>query len=122
MRNNFSPSLGDREDVLNVCILLTDGKSADRQLTWDEALAAKKEGIHIVAIGVGPSVGITELEGIASDPDEANVFVVSDFNSLSNVIVPILEGTCNSKSSLPIYVGPASFIPSACITVDIQLS
>ena len=52
-RELFSSEHGAREDVPHVCILLTDGNSADRDKTLTEAAKAKADGITIIGIGVG---------------------------------------------------------------------
>ena len=50
-----------------------------------------------MAVGVGESIEMSELEGIATDPDESNVYVVRDFYALSRIMVDLLGGICNSK-------------------------
>ena len=60
-----------------------------------EAVAARKAGIHVVAVGVGPSIEVSELNGMATDPDAANVYVVKDFYALSRIMVDLLNGICN---------------------------
>ena len=49
----FSPEHGARKGVPYICILLTDGFSANRIRTLQEAAEAKGDGITIIAIGVG---------------------------------------------------------------------
>lgn len=122
--NMFQPENGDDPDAINVAIIITDGewvtwsiylswlstkqvnsvpnlnlagKSNVRDQTLAEAVAARKAGIHIVAIGVGPSIEVTELNGMASDPDSSNVYVVKDFYALTRIMVDLLNGICNSK-------------------------
>ncbi len=51
----------------------------------------------MIAIGVGQSVGLRELEGIATDPDEENVFMVNDFDALPGIVNSLLAKTCNCK-------------------------
>ena len=64
-----------------------------------ESVATRKRGIHLLAIGVGPSVEEAELRGIATDPDQSNVYVVRDFNALTGIVYPMLAGICNGKSA-----------------------
>jgi collagen type VI alpha len=94
----FTPENGDRPEAINVLLLLTDGKSDNRDQTWAEAVASRKAGINIITIGVGPSIGETELKGIATDPDEENVYIVKDFNALLGILGPLLTGTCNTMN------------------------
>lgn len=96
-QNMFTRLNGDRDDALNVIILLTDGKSNNRDDSWEEATATRKAGIHIITIGIGGSVEEDELFGIASHPTEANVKVLTDYASLSGQVSNILLSACNSK-------------------------
>ena len=98
MRNEiFTPRNGDRSNAVNIGIILTDGKSNNRDETLSEAVATRKAGVHLVAIGVGQSVGNKELKGIASDPDEQNVYQVRDFNALAGILTPLIRESCNSE-------------------------
>ena len=93
----LTPGRGDRDGILNVVILLTDGKSMNRDDTWAESLALKKAGAHIVSIGIGSTVGITELEGVTTDPDYRNMFISTDFDALGSIVDGVLESICNSE-------------------------
>ncbi len=95
----FTPEHGDDPDSPNVLIILTDGKSNVRAETMQEALRARKDGIHIVAVGVGPSVEEEELRSIATDPDANNVFFVQDFVALTGIITPALVAICNGENN-----------------------
>ena len=95
---------GDRSDSPNIAIILTDGKSDDPTDTQNEALEARKAGIHIVAIGVGESINLPELKGIATDPDDESVFVVKDFNALTGTVEKMLKNLCNGQSRLRAFV------------------
>ena len=64
--------------------------------TTAQAVEARKEGIHLVAIGVGASIRELELRGITTDPDDVNVFTVRDFNALTGILNGLLDGVCNS--------------------------
>ncbi len=92
----FIRSKGDRDNAVNVLIMITDGKSNNMDDTLSEAVATRKAGIHIVTIGVGSSVGEFELNSLASDPDSRNMYRIRDFNALVGILDDVLEGTCNS--------------------------
>lgn len=53
---------GDRPDVPNVGVVITDGKSNEPEATWNEAMQARDRGIEMIAVGVGNSVRVSELE------------------------------------------------------------
>ena len=98
MRNvMFTEENGDRPDAINVGVVITDGKSNNREETLQEAVATRKAGIHLVVIAVGNSVEQDELRGIATDPDEENVFIVQDFFALTRVLTPLLTSVCNRE-------------------------
>ncbi|XP_041374199.1 uncharacterized protein LOC121387240 [Gigantopelta aegis] len=85
---------GDRPDVPNVCIVITDGVSnINSRRTVPDAQAAHDEGIHIYAIGIGLT-DTRELDGIASPPSSANSFTVNDFSELENLDEKIFSSIC----------------------------
>ena len=45
----FTPNNGDRFNVPNYIVILTDGRSDNRDSTWREAQLARQAGIHIIA-------------------------------------------------------------------------
>ena len=78
----FTEENGDRPNVKNIGIVLTDGVSniGSRRLP-QEAERAKLNGIHIFAIGVG-ILQTEELKKIASVPASRNAFVLNGFEEL----------------------------------------
>jgi len=52
----FNAANGDRPDVPNVIILVTDGSPTDRSLVLNEVSIIKSLGIRIVGVGVTNSV------------------------------------------------------------------
>ena len=40
----FQPGAGDRPNVRNIAVILTDGKSNDPDETWQQAMEARKQG------------------------------------------------------------------------------
>ena len=90
-----------------------------------EAVRARKNGIHLIVIGVGRSVRQTELQGIASDPDDVNLFGVRDFNALLSIKTQLTSTICNGTSQLlvlltPHHGGLTSDVPSLqhCVHCD----
>ncbi|KAK6961154.1 collagen alpha-1(XIV) chain, partial [Biomphalaria glabrata] len=97
MRNvMFSPEKGDRADVSNIAIVLTDGVSAvNAERTVPNARLAHDDGIHIFTIGVGLS-DTRELEGIATPPASQNSFKVDNFDELEYMDGLIFASACYS--------------------------
>jgi len=89
-------SLGDRPAIQNYIVIITDGRSNDRAETWEQALLAREDGIHIITLGVGEGVRPDELRGIASFPTESNMLTVDSFESLNDVSQTLTQAICNS--------------------------
>ncbi|CAG2211146.1 unnamed protein product [Mytilus edulis] len=80
--DTFTADNGDRPDVKNIAIIITDGVSnVNAETTIPEAEKARDVGIHIYAIGIGLS-NLTELHGIASVPAKDNSLDVQSFDEL----------------------------------------
>ncbi|XP_059165058.1 von Willebrand factor D and EGF domain-containing protein-like isoform X2 [Physella acuta] len=101
----FSPAHGDRPNVPNIAVVITDGQSnTNRERTIPEAEAAKDQGIQIYAIGVG--AGITEeLNNIASKPVDDFRFTVQDYKQLKDLKQKLFSAIC---AALP----PVTKIPT----------
>lgn len=54
----FSPQGGDRSNVRNVGLVITDGESNDRVKTFSQAVAARDQGIDLLALGINIKVAI----------------------------------------------------------------
>ena len=55
----FQTVRGDRPDVTNIAIVITDGEAnRDTNLTTPEAIRARSKGIQVIAIGIGESVSV----------------------------------------------------------------
>ncbi|WAR30003.1 MATN1-like protein [Mya arenaria] len=88
------PHQGDRANVPNIAIVVTDGQSNNPTLTAAEAKAARDAGITILAIGVGHGVVRSELNEIASDPDSTHVFTADSFSALSSLNALLSTKAC----------------------------
>ena len=92
----FTAANGDRPDVTNIGIVLTDGGSNDKEDTQFHAFTAKSQGHVMLALGVGGWVDQTELSGIASHPATDNTFLVQTFDDLSSVVDLVTSLICDS--------------------------
>ena len=95
----FTPPAGDRADVANFAVLITDGASDNSLQTISEAFLAKRSNIHFVVIGIGKLINIGELYTLANYPDSANYLSARDVSALSNLTQTTLDLVCNSKST-----------------------
>ena len=79
----FLQEKGDRPEVRNIAILLTDGMTTkNRDQLRPEAERAKLNGIHIFVIGIGSWLVTGELKRMASIPYSKNAFVLEGFEEL----------------------------------------
>ena len=93
----FTEENGDRPDVPNVAIVLTDGVSTiNRELTISEAEAARAAGIRIFSIGVTNDINEDEIRAISSLPQELgrNYWKTPDFLSLNTILKSLQRETC----------------------------
>ncbi|KAK3599021.1 hypothetical protein CHS0354_012500 [Potamilus streckersoni] len=97
----FSQANGDRPDVNNIALVMTDGISnINARRTIPEAQQARAAGIHIYAIGIGLS-DTKELDAIATPPARENSFAVQDFNELAGLAVRIFSSICPVVRTTP---------------------
>ena len=85
----FTKANGDRDDALNICVVITDGDpkvpndQLGREYTRTNATAATDADIMMFAIGIGGNINKDILKEIATD-DEL-VFTVNDVAALANI-------------------------------------
>ena len=96
----FTLPTGDRLDVPNFVVLITDGASDDSPQTISEAFLAKLDNIHFVVVGVGKLINDGELCTIANYPYPANYLPAADVGHLSNLTQPTRDLVCNSKRAI----------------------
>ena len=100
----YTAANGDRPNVPNICIVITDGVSnINSRRTIPEAEQARADGIHIYAIGIGLT-DTTELDGIASKPVEDNRFAVQEFSELRALRDQVFAAFCPSKFGFIIFL------------------
>lgn len=90
----FTFGNGDRPNVDNIAIVLTDGVSnINSRRTIPEAEKTRAANIHIYAIGIGLT-DTKELDGIASKPISENRFAVDDFSELTDLRHHVFSSLC----------------------------
>lgn len=90
-----------RKEVAQIIITITDGLSQEPKKTAQAAAEAKRKGVYMFAVGVGPEVDAQELSDISSDPDEDFVFSVDDYTALASVTKLLAQKTCKAVSDVP---------------------
>ena len=94
---SFSPAYGARNDVAKIAIILTDGTSNSFNNTIQQAALLKQAGVTVFAIGVG-NINQKELQEIASQPSSSHMFVVNDFNALTQINGSLKQATCEGNN------------------------
>ncbi|KAK3096894.1 hypothetical protein FSP39_004520 [Pinctada imbricata] len=90
----FTQEKGERPDVTNIAVVITDGKSTKPKITKAAAEKARAAGIQIFAIGVGKNYDRKELEDIATKPSKDFVFTVDNYKALDSIIETFASRTC----------------------------
>ncbi|KAJ8311317.1 hypothetical protein KUTeg_011129 [Tegillarca granosa] len=81
-----------RADVPRVGLLITDQASSAPELTKIQANLAKKEGLNMLSLGIGPLVGNREVMEVATDARK--VFTTSRFDDLQSILRPVRDMIC----------------------------
>ncbi|KAM6450855.1 collagen alpha-4(VI) chain-like [Liasis olivaceus] len=105
----FNEMAGSRhsEGVPQIAVVITDGQSQDN--ISGPAEEVKNAGIILYAIGIKDAI-LSELQEIASDPDDTHVYNVEDFAGLQGVSQNILQVLCTTveeASQRIIHISPA---------------
>ena len=103
----FPSGLGDRPEVPNLMIFVTDGNDTKGNSLQDIMDASAASGAEIFAVGVG-SVDNATLDAIASDPDSDHVFSTSDFSGLLAIVDSIVTATLIAADTVVTVNGGAS--------------
>ncbi|KAK3591356.1 hypothetical protein CHS0354_040317 [Potamilus streckersoni] len=83
--HSFLAAAGDRPDVPNIAIVVTDGQSNNHALTVSEAKLTQATNVTVLALGVGKAIDRAELGDIATDPDSQNVYTAESFDALKSL-------------------------------------
>jgi len=76
-------------------VIVTDGKSTVQPLnTIPQADAAKKQGIDIFSIGIGPDVNPAEIDAMASDPKQGHTVYVQGPSNVDAGAAKLLDLLC----------------------------
>ncbi|XP_078351415.1 macrophage mannose receptor 1-like isoform X2 [Oculina patagonica] len=81
-----------RPNIPKFLVVMTDGISKSPFITALEANALKKNGVHIIVVGVGRLLNRRELSDIASSPQD--IITASSFKALKKIVVVTKEKVC----------------------------
>lgn len=103
----YAPGNGERPNVMDVVVVLTDGRtnpgsydshtaSSGKRQTQIEAQIVKGRPAYVFGIGVGRRIDKNEINGISSDPDSTFSIFVKSFSQLDTDYVKkiLLNSSC----------------------------
>ena len=100
----FTTFNGDRSNVKNMAIVITDGESnEDEYRTISDAESARADGISIFSIGVTDAVNAREVKEISSMPQvrDDNYWLSADFNVLERIASAVASQSCAVTPGTP---------------------
>ena len=99
----FNEQNGNRKNVPNIAVLITDGESVnDKGNTIRNAQALHRDGIEIICIGISDAINEDEIRAISSPPHikDVNYFIRSRFDSLQDLTDTLIERIKESSLEL----------------------
>ncbi|XP_054846903.1 collagen alpha-4(VI) chain-like [Eublepharis macularius] len=114
----FNEMAGSRrnEGVPQIAVVITDGQAQDN--IREPAEAVKNAGITLYAVGIKDAV-LSELQEIASDPDEMHVYSVVDFAALQGISQNIIQVLCTTVEEASRQISQISPVCRKATVADI---
>jgi hypothetical protein len=78
--------------------VVTDGVSNNGYAPKDEAQLIKDENVNVFSVGVGKTLQRAELIDMASEPVDANVLALKNFEQLAAVVASVSAQACDAAS------------------------
>ncbi|XP_055882087.1 uncharacterized protein LOC106060719 isoform X4 [Biomphalaria glabrata] len=95
----LSPERGDRSNVSDLVVLITDGESSNKSSTKNQSVKLKnRNNLKIFTLGIGSEIDDEELEAIATSNDLS--LILESFENLAEIIAPMTSVTCSGGSVL----------------------
>lgn len=82
-----------------IAVILTDGNSDNFLETIKEAMLTRAAGITLLVIPATDWINMLEIKEIATDPDEANIFMVKNVDELQTISKALQRTLCDSMYS-----------------------
>ena len=97
--NQFQRDNGDRDDVADVAVVITDGFSTiNSQQTIPEAADAQRSEIRMYAIGITNKTNLEEVKMLSSDPRQegTDYWRSKDFTTLDDILSNLVNTLCST--------------------------
>ena len=100
----FNVANGDRQNVGNLAIIVSDGLPYPpyrKVPALEEAKALRNSGAAIASVGITDKIDEDFLKDISSPPQlvDQNYFTAPDFKVLDNIRKTVIQGTCDTIKS-----------------------
>jgi len=96
MRTAVFGGAGDRVNVPNVGVLVSDGHSTvNASRTLPEARLAKADNITMLAVVINDDHNLDDMTSIATDPNRPDIFFLNNSTLLDTVVEQALDRLCN---------------------------
>lgn len=93
--NVFAGQRGDRGDVPNIAILLTDGNSnLQQERTIAEAVNARQRGVQMYVVAMGTGINADEINGMASSNITDHVVYAQNPAAVASAVSTLLGWLC----------------------------
>jgi hypothetical protein len=97
----FNVDNGDRPNVINVAVVITDGESTyDKELTLQSAASLRNErDVRIFTVGITNLINIDEVKRMAKGDDAVmneDYFLSEDFSNLWEIVQIMRNATCTA--------------------------
>ena len=104
----FNAANGDRPNVPNLAIVITDGvpfPDNRRTPALNEAKVLRDTGATVISIGVTNNIDADFLKGMSSSPqlEGQNYFTATNFDVLGEIQKSVVEGTCQTIQGKRFY-------------------
>ena len=94
VRSQILANLGDRSNLTNIVIVVTDGHSSDDVRIPSSRL--RDMNVTLISVGVGCCYDIFNFKDMSSDPDDDYVFEAS-FTTLDTIVGHMRQRICSGK-------------------------
>ena len=88
-------SPGNRDDLPNVLVLITNRGSSSLIDTTEQARLLKLAGVSIITIGINNWLNVNELVELSSDPPSSYVNILNSFDDLSSLKTKLQTTICS---------------------------
>ena len=95
----FDVAKGNRPDVRDVAIIITDGNSDEPMDTLSNSTAAKQDNITLFVVGITNKMRESELKGIASLPTDERYFNSVDEAHLNLLLTDLVMYVCSPTNT-----------------------